>query len=180
MKFTELDINGVFLIESQIYRDDRGFFLESFNQKEFHQTIDKDVIFVHDNHSQSKKNVFRGLHFQKPPHAQAKLVRVTKGKALDVFLDIRENSSTYGKIGKYELSSDDGKCLYIPKGIAHGFLALENETHFQYKCSDYYHPESEESILIEESKDFSIKLDSLLRNKKDLKGIVFKDFVSPF
>ena len=114
MKFTELDINGVFLIESQIYCDDRGFFLESFNQKEFHQTIDKDIIFVQDNHSQSKKNVFRGLHFQKPPHAQAKLVRVTKGKALDIFLDIRKSSSTYGKIGKYELSSDDGKCLYIP------------------------------------------------------------------
>ncbi len=149
-------------------------------KREFHQSIDKEITFVQDNHSQSKKNVFRGLHFQKPPHAQAKLVRVTKGKALDVFLDIRENSSTYGKIGKYELSSDDAKCLYIPKGIAHSFLALENETHFQYKCSDYYHPESEESILLEESKDFSIKLDSLLRNKKDLTGIVFKDFISPF
>lgn len=180
MKFTELDIIGVFLIEFEIHRDERGFFLESFNQKEFHQSIDKEITFVQDNHSQSKKNVFRGLHFQKPPHAQAKLLRVTKGKGLDVFLDIRENSSTYGKIGKYKLSSDDAKCLYIPKGIAHGFLALENETHLQYKCSDYYHPESEESILLEESKYFSIGLDSLLRNKKDLTGIVFKDFISPF
>lgn len=180
MKFTELDIKGIFLIESKVYSDERGFFLESFNQKEFQKTIDSNMLFVQDNHSESKKNVFRGLHFQNPPYAQAKLLRVTKGKALDIFLDIRKNSSTYGKTGHYELSENDGKCLYIPKGIAHGFLALENETHFQYKCSDFYHPRNEETILFEGYDEFPLSLDNLVRNQKDLKGISFENFVSPF
>ncbi len=175
-------LDGVVILEPRIFGDDRGYFYESFSQREFEEKVCK-TYFVQDNQSFSKYGVLRGLHFQKPPHAQSKLVRVVKGSVLDVTVDIRIGSPTYGKYVSVELSEDNHRQLFIPRGFAHGFVVLSDEALFQYKCDNFYAAESEGSILWNDS-DLSIdwgidKVDAIL-SPKDLKNPAFSDFVSPF
>lgn len=151
MKFIQTAIPEVVLIEPAIFEDERGWFMESFNEKRFHnelQTLGLSIptAFVQDNHSYSKKGVMRGLHYQLSPHSQGKLVRVVQGAAYDVAVDIRENSPTFGQWVGYELNAKKMQMLWIPIGFAHGFIALEDDTHFLYKTTDFYHKESEASI----------------------------------
>lgn len=145
MKATPLAISDVYLIEPQVFGDERGFFFESFNQAKFEQAIGRKVQFVQDNHSKSSKNVLRGLHYQ-TQHPQGKLVRVTQGEVFDVAVDIRPNSPTYGKWVGDILSADNKKQLWIPEGLAHGFLVLSETAEFLYKTTDYYAPEFEQCI----------------------------------
>ena len=146
MNIIETGIEGLWIIEPRIFGDSRGYFFESFSQKEFDEKIGP-VNFVQDNESKSCYGVVRGLHFQKPPHAQAKLVRVVKGKVLDVAVDLREGSPTYGKHCAVELSEENHRQMFIPKGFAHGFSVLSEEAVFQYKCDEYYAPHSEGHIV---------------------------------
>jgi len=153
--------------------------MESFSEKKLAEFI-PNLNFVQDNHSVSKKNVIRGLHFQKPPFAQAKLVRVAKGSVIDFVLDIRANSPTYGELFSIELSAVNNKMLYVPEGFAHGFLSLEDDTHFLYKCSQYYNPESESGILYSSLKELLKFIKEPLINKKDGELEEFKTFKTPF
>jgi dTDP-4-dehydrorhamnose 3,5-epimerase len=146
MKATPLAIPDVFLIEPQVFGDDRGFFFESFNHAKFEQAIGRKVQFVQDNHSKSSKGVLRGLHYQ-TEHAQGKLVRVTQGEVFDVAVDIRPESATYGKWVGEILSADNKKQLWVPEGLAHGFLVLSDTAEFLYKTTDYYAPEFEKCII---------------------------------
>lgn len=146
MKVTPLSITGVFLIEPEVFGDDRGFFFESFNQEKFEDVIGKKVNFVQDNHSKSIKGVLRGLHYQLPPKAQGKLVRVTQGEVFDIAVDIRKSSPTFGKwIGEI-LSASNKKQIWIPEGFAHGFLTLSDTAEFLYKTTDFYSNEHERAI----------------------------------
>jgi len=152
MKLTQTDIPDVVIIEPSIFSDERGWFMESFNEQRFHSELTKLGLsipnaFVQDNHSCSNKGVLRGLHYQIAPHAQGKLVRVTQGSAFDVAVDIRKGSFTYGKWVGVELSATNHKQLWIPEGFAHGFIALEDNTHFLYKTTNYYSKECERSII---------------------------------
>jgi len=144
-KKTETGIDGLIVIEPQAFGDKRGFFMETYTKKDFVELEIPDE-FVQDNHSKSKKAVLRGLHFQ-TRHVQGKLVRVIAGRAIDVAVDLRHGSGTFGKYHKIELTAEGGKMLYLPKGFAHGFLALEDDTEFLYKCTDYYAPEYDSGIL---------------------------------
>jgi len=146
MKFTQLSIPGLILIEPQVFGDDRGFFMETYSKREF---LDAgiDVDFVQDNHSRSGKAVLRGLHFQKPPFAQAKLIRVSQGEVLDVAVDIRPDSPTFGKWDSAHLTAENKNMFFIPAGFAHGFYVLSETADFQYKCSNFYDKESEGGIL---------------------------------
>lgn len=146
MYIIETDIEGVKIIEPKVFGDERGYFFESFSQRKFEEKVCK-IVFVQDNESLSEYGVVRGLHFQKPPHEQAKLVRVVKGKVLDVVVDIRKNSPTYGRHVSIELSAENKRQLFIPHGFAHGYAVLEKETIFQYKCDNYYAPDHEGAIL---------------------------------
>jgi len=147
MKVTPLNIPDVLLIEPRVFEDARGFFFESFREDVFRKETSLNVSFVQDNHSNSSKGVLRGLHYQLPPHAQGKLVRVIKGEVLDVAVDIRKSSPTFGQYITEILSSDNKKQLYIPEGFAHGFLTLSQTSEYLYKTTDFYHPESERCIL---------------------------------
>ncbi len=146
IQVTPTSITDVLIIEPKVFGDDRGFFFESFNQHEFNQAIGSEVKFVQDNHSKSKKAVLRGLHYQMQ-HTQGKLVRVTHGAVYDVAVDMRESSATFGKWVGVKLSAENKKQLWIPPGFAHGFLVVSDEAEFLYKTTDYYHPESEKSLL---------------------------------
>jgi len=146
MKVTSLKISDVKLIEPDVFEDERGFFYESFNQKKFNEAIGETISFVQDNHSKSSKGVLRGLHYQKAPFAQGKLVRVIAGRVFDVAVDIREDSPTYGQWAAEILSGENKKQLWIPEGFAHGFLTLSNEAEFFYKTTNFYNKESEQSI----------------------------------
>jgi len=175
MKATPLKIPDVLLIEPHVFEDARGFFFESFREDVFRKETSLNVSFVQDNHSKSVRGVLRGLHYQLPPHAQAKLVRVIQGEVLDVAVDIRKSSPTYGQYIAEILSSDNKKQLYIPEGFAHGFLTLSVTAEFLYKTTNFYHPESERCILWNDSilniswpKDLNIQL-----SPKDLSGISF-------
>jgi dTDP-4-dehydrorhamnose 3,5-epimerase len=175
MKVTPLSIPDVLLIEPSVFEDERGFFFESFREDIFRKETSLNVSFVQDNHSKSFKGVLRGLHYQLPPHAQGKLVRVIQGQVLDVAVDIRESSPTCGQYIAQILSSDNNKQLYIPEGFAHGFLTLSDTSEFLYKTTDFYHPESERCILwndktlnIDWPKHLDIQLSS-----KDLTGSIF-------
>jgi dTDP-4-dehydrorhamnose 3,5-epimerase len=143
MKVTKTAIEGVLILEPKVFGDERGFFMESFNQKAFTDAVGYEVSFVQDNHSRSAKGVLRGLHFQKQPHAQGKLVRVTQGAVFDVALDIRRDSSTYGRWVGVELSAENNKQMWIPAGLAHGFLVTSSTADFLYKTTDYYTPLAE-------------------------------------
>ena len=139
-------IEGVYIIEPTVFGDERGYFFESYNEERFRSETGIDVHFVQDNESRSKRGVLRGLHFQKKPYAQAKLVRVVQGKVLDVVVDIRKESPTFGKHIAVELSGNNHRQLFIPKGFAHGYVVMEDDTVFQYKCDEFYHPEAEGGI----------------------------------
>jgi len=147
MKVTPLSIPDVLLIEPHVFEDSRGFFFESFRENFLKKETSLDVSFVQDNHSKSSKGVLRGLHYQLPPHAQGKLTRVIQGEVLDIAVDIRESSPTYGQYVAEILSSNNKKQLYIPEGFAHGFLTLSETSEYLYKTTDFYHPESERCIL---------------------------------
>ncbi|MDG1440399.1 MAG: dTDP-4-dehydrorhamnose 3,5-epimerase [Flavobacteriales bacterium] len=172
-------IEGVYLIKPKIFKDERGYFFESFNQKEISKKTN--VSFVQDNQSLSSKNIIRGLHFQKPPFAQDKLVTVIKGSVLDVVVDIRVNSKTYGKYIIVELNEENHHQLFIPIGMAHGFLSLEDHTIFSYKCSDFYNKESEGAIKWNDP-DLNIKwpISNPILSEKDENAKKFSSFVSPF
>lgn len=172
-------LKDLLLISPKVHYDERGYFMESYNKKNLDNHIK--IEFVQDNESQSQKNVLRGLHFQKPPYGQAKLVQVISGSVLDVAVDLRKNSSTYGKYFKHILSSENKKQMFIPVGFAHGFLCLEDNTIFSYKCSNYYHKESEGSILWN---DPNLAIDWEIENpilaEKDKSAEKFLTFENPF
>lgn len=181
MEFIQTSLKGAYIIKPKVFQDERGFFVESYSEKVFAEN-GIDAKFVQDNHSLSvKKGVLRGLHFQLPPNEQAKLVRVTRGKVLDVIVDIRKNSPTYGKWEGVELSSDNFQILFIPRGFAHAFLTLEDNTEFMYKVDNFYAPESD-SGLIWNDPDIAIDwpINDPILSEKDAKLQKFKDFNSPF
>ena len=151
MKVTDTKIPDVKIIESKVFEDERGFFFESFNYKKFEEAIGRKVSFVQDNHSKSSKGVLRGLHYQLPPHAQGKLVRVVQGEVFDVAVDIRKSSPTFGKWVAETLSAENKKQLWIPEGFLHGFLTLSETAEFLYKVTDYYSKESERCIRWDDS-----------------------------
>lgn len=146
MKFTKTPIEGVLLCEPKVFGDARGFFYESFNQRAFDEAVGHPVQFVQDNHSRSAKGVLRGLHFQRAPHAQGKLVRAAAGAVWDVAVDIRRGSATYGQWFGVELSAENHRQLWIPPGLAHGFIVLSDSADFLYKTTDYYAPQAEGAI----------------------------------
>ena len=182
MVVKELDPNGPVVITPNIFGDDRGYFFESFNDKEFREKV-CDTTFVQDNESKSCRGVLRGMHFQKPPYAQAKLVRVVKGAVLDVVVDIRKNSPNYGKHYKVELTADNHQQFFVPRGFAHGFVALEDDTIFQYKCDNLYNKESEGSIAYDDP-DIGIEWPNIIENfiisDKDKLNKQLKDIENPF
>ena len=143
MRVLKTDIEGVVIVEPKVFGDERGYFMESFSERDFEAHTGLNVRFVQDNESCSKRGVLRGLHFQREPYAQAKLVRVVRGRVLDVAVDIRPESPTFGKYVMTELSGDNHRQMFSPKGFAHGYVVLEDDTVFQYKCDEYYHPETE-------------------------------------
>lgn len=169
MNIIETDIKGLYVIEPKVFGDSRGYFFEAFSQREFEKVIGP-VNFVQDNESKSCYGVVRGLHFQKGTNAQAKLVRAVKGKVLDVAVDLREGSLTYGKHFAVELSEDNHRQMFIPKGFAHGFSVLSEEAIFQYKCDAYYAPESEGAVAWDDPDlaiDWRIPADKVLLSAKD-------------
>jgi dTDP-4-dehydrorhamnose 3,5-epimerase len=176
MKVTPLSISDVLLIEPHIYEDSRGFFFESFREDIFKKKTSLNVSFVQDNHSRSSRGVLRGLHYQLPPHPQGKLTRVIQGEVLDIAVDIRKSSPTFGQYVSQILSMNNKKQLYIPEGFAHGFLTLSDTSEFLYKTTDFYHPECERCIIwndptlnIRWHKNLNIQLSS-----EDLLGKSFK------
>ena len=180
MIITPTPIKNLLILEPQIFKDDRGYFYESYNKNRFSELGINDV-FVQDNQSCSKKGVIRGLHFQIPPYSMTKLVRVVKGSVMDVAVDLRKDSPTYGHHFSVLLSEENHKQFYIPVGFAHGFVTLEDDTVFAYKCSQFYHKESEVTILFD---DPTLKIDWGVKNpiitEKDKQGILFQHFISPF
>ena len=143
MNVVKTAIDGVLILEPKVFGDARGFFMESFNQKAFNEAVGHEVVFVQDNHSRSSKGVLRGLHYQLPPHAQGKLVRVTQGAVFDVAVDIRQGSATFGKWVGVELTGENHRQLWLPPGMAHGFLVTSESADFLYKTTDYYAPQAE-------------------------------------
>ena len=179
-KLIETNLKDLLIIEPDVFGDSRGYFEELYNQKAFaEQGFDQG--FVQDNLSLSRKGALRGLHFQAPPHAQGKLVFVTMGRVLDVAVDIRPSSPTYGQSAAYELSADNHRMLFVPKGFAHGFSVLSDSCLFQYKCTDYYNKESEGGILWNDP-DLAIdwQVESPIVSDKDKALPLFKDFETPF
>ena len=179
MKITKVEIPGLLIIEPRVFEDKRGEFMETFSLKKLDEQI-PNLSFVQDNESVSKKGVFRGLHFQKPPHAQAKLVRVTQGRVMDYALDLRHESETFKNLYQIELSADNRKMLYIPKGFAHGFQALEENTFFQYKCSNYYEPSAEGGIFYETVPGLNLESKNPITNEKDRQLEKLDKFITPF
>ncbi len=182
MEIIKCDLEGVVIIEPRLFNDDRGYFYESFSEREFTEKVCK-TTFVQDNQSKSSYGVLRGLHFQKAPHAQSKLVRVIKGKVLDVAVDIRTGSPTYGKHVAVELTEENHRQLFIPRGFAHGFVVLSEEVIFQYKCDNFYSKESEGAIIwndVDLGIDWGIDESEAILSDKDKINTSFKDFVSPF
>ncbi len=181
MEFKKEKIEGLISFYPKVFGDDRGFFLESFNEEKYLDIIGVSFNFVQDNFSMSAKGVLRGLHFQIPPFEQGKLVQVTTGKAIDVAVDIRKDSPTYGQHVMVLLDSIQKNQLWIPPGFAHGFCALEDNTIFNYKCTNYYSPDSERSILWNDT-DLQINwnIEDPTISAKDKQAMNFKDFISPF
>ncbi len=182
MNVIKTNIEGVLILEPRIFKDTRGYFFESYSKRVFEENVGP-IDFVQDNQSESVKGVVRGLHFQKPPFAQSKLVRCIKGRVLDVAVDIRRGSPTYGKHVAVELSEHNHRQLFIPRGFAHGFSVLSDVAVFQYKCDNYYHPESEGGISIADKTlgiDWRIDSTEALLSEKDTRLPLLADFVSPF
>ncbi|MDE5871075.1 MAG: dTDP-4-dehydrorhamnose 3,5-epimerase [Muribaculaceae bacterium] len=182
MEIIKTNIEGVVIIEPRIFKDTRGYFFESFSKREFDEKVAK-VDFVQDNESCSTYGVMRGLHFQKPPFAQAKLVRCVKGAVLDVAVDIRKGSPTYGQHVAVELTEGNHRQFFIPRGFAHGFAVLSDVAIFQYKCDNYYHPEADGGISILDDNlgiDWRIDPSKAILSEKDMGHPLIKDFDSPF
>lgn len=179
----ETAIPGVLIIEPKAFGDARGYFMESFNAREFAKKTGLEVTFVQDNLSKSRRGVLRGLHFQRPPFAQSKLVGVVKGRVLDVAVDIRKGSATYGQHVAVELTEENHKQMFIPRGFAHGFAVLSEEAIFQYKCDAFYAPEAEGGISILDASlgiDWGLPMTEAILSEKDTQHPLFKDFESPF
>jgi dTDP-4-dehydrorhamnose 3,5-epimerase len=180
VKINKTFIEDILIIEPQLFKDDRGFFYESYNKN--HLDKKNNIVFVQDNESYSIRGVIRGLHFQKPPHAQTKLVRCISGRVLDIVVDLRKDSKTFGESFSVELSSENNKQLLIPKGFAHGFQVLSNEAIVNYKVDQYYNSDSESGIIWND-KDLLIKWNQDIEpilSKKDLILESFKNLKSPF
>jgi dTDP-4-dehydrorhamnose 3,5-epimerase len=170
MQVIETKLKGCFVIEPRIFGDERGYFFESFNKEKFKELTGIDIEFVQDNEAFSNRGVLRGLHFQKGKYAQAKLVRVVKGKVLDVVVDLRANSVTYGQSFSCVLSEENKKQLFVPKGFAHGYAVLEDNTVFVYKCDNYYNPASEGGIVYNDESlniDWVLSPDEIILSEKD-------------
>jgi dTDP-4-dehydrorhamnose 3,5-epimerase len=171
MTVKETKLQGCFIIENRVFEDKRGYFYESFNQKQFNQLTGSNINFVQDNESFSTKGVLRGLHYQTGIHAQAKLVRVIKGKVLDLAIDLRKNSLTFGEYLSLELTEENKKQLFIPRGFAHGFVVLSDTALFSYKCDNYYNKESEGGIIYNDPTlniDWQLPEKSLIVAEKDV------------
>ncbi|WP_289091682.1 dTDP-4-dehydrorhamnose 3,5-epimerase [uncultured Bacteroides sp.] len=182
MNIIKTDIEGVVIIEPRIFTDARGYFFESFSERDFCKEV-REIKFVQDNESKSSYGVMRGLHFQRPPFTQSKLVRVIKGAVLDVAVDIRKGSPTYGKHVAVELTEDNHRQFFVPRGFAHGFAVLSDEAIFQYKCDNFYAPEADGGISILDDSlgiDWRIPMDKAILSEKDTKHSLLKDFDSPF
>lgn len=182
MNFIRTAIDGVVILEPRLFEDTRGYFFESYSQLEFNENVGK-ISFVQDNESKSSYGVMRGLHFQRPPFAQSKLVRCVKGAVLDVAVDVRKGSPTYGQHIAVELTEDNHRQFFIPKGFAHGFAVLSETAIFQYKCDEFYHPEADGGIsILDESLgiDWHIPANSIKLSPKDMNHPLLKDFDSPF
>ena len=177
MNVIKTDLDGVVIIEPRIFNDDRGYLFESFSERDFFANV-REIHFVQDNESKSSYGVLRGLHFQKPPFAQSKLVRVIKGAVLDVAVDIRVGSPTFGKYVAVELSADNHRQFFIPRGFAHGFSVLSDEVIFQYKCDNFYAPQYEGAIAWNDPSlniDWRIPADDVVLSEKDKKHPLLKD-----
>ena len=182
MNIIETTIKGVYIIEPRVFADARGYVFESFSEREFQEAVGP-VHFVQDNESMSSYGVMRGLHFQRPPYTQAKLVRCVKGRVLDVAVDIRKGSPTYGQHVAVELSEDNHRQFFVPHGFAHGFSVLSETAIFQYKCDNYYAPQADGGIsVLDESLgiDWQIPMDKAILSEKDTKHALLKDFETPF
>ena len=194
MDVIKTTIDGVVIIEPRVFNDARGYFFESFSQREFDEKVlpllqtsalspQTSLRFVQDNESKSSYGVMRGLHFQRPPFTQSKLVRCVKGAVLDVAVDIRKGSPTYGQHVAVELTEDNHRQFFIPKGFAHGFAVLSETAVFQYKCDEFYHPEADGGISILDDSlgiDWHIPIDKAILSEKDTKHPLLKDFDSPY
>ena len=182
MEVIKTALDGVVVIEPRLFEDARGYFFESFSQREFDEKVGK-VVFVQDNESKSSYGVMRGLHFQRPPFTQSKLVRCVKGAVLDVAVDIRLGSPTYAQHVAVELTEENHRQIFIPKGFAHGFAVLSETAVFQYKCDEFYHPEADGGISILDDSlgiDWRIPMGKAILSEKDTKHCLLKDFDSPF
>lgn len=182
MNTLQTSIPGVVIIEPRLFKDDRGYFFESFSERDFNAQV-REVKFVQDNESMSSYGVMRGLHFQRPPYTQSKLVRCVKGAVLDVAVDIRKGSPTYGQHVAVELTEENHRQFFVPRGFAHGFAVLSETAIFQYKCDNFYHPEADGGISILDDSlgiDWHIPTDHAILSEKDTKHPLLKDFDSPF
>lgn len=188
MEVIKTNIEGPVILEPKIFGDARGYFFESFSQREFDEKVaipqyGKPIIFVQDNESMSSYGVMRGLHFQRPPFTQSKIVRCVKGKVLDIAVDIRKGSPTYGQHVAVELTEDNHRQFFVPKGFAHGFVVLSETAIFQYKCDEFYHPEVDGGINIQDETlgiDWRIKMEEALLSEKDTKHAKLADYDTPF
>ena len=179
MKVIDTEIEGLVILEPQVFGDDRGYFFESFSLKRFEEKVSK-TVFVQDNESKSKYGVLRGLHYQLPPYTQAKLVRVVKGRVLDVAVDIRKGSPTFGKHVAVELSEENKLQFFLPKGFAHGFAVLSEEAVFQYKCDEYYAPDHEGAIRYDDPElgiDWKLPVEDIILSEKDKKHPRLQDAI---
>lgn len=181
MEFIETSLKGAYLIKPKVFRDERGFFLEFYSEKVFKEN-GINAKFVQDNHSLSvKKGVLRGLHFQLPPNVQAKLFRVTRGRVYDIIVDLRKNSPTFGKWQNLELSSENFEMIFVPRGFAHGFVTLEENTEIIYKVDNFYAPESDSGIVWNDpTLSINWPIENPILSEKDSQLQFFKDFISPF
>lgn len=183
MEIIKTAIEGPLIIEPRVFPDSRGYFFESWNRRAFREALGRDIEFVQDNESCSVRGVMRGLHFQRPPHAQAKLVRCVEGRVLDVAVDIRKGSPTYGEHVAVELTAANHRQFFIPRGFAHGFAVLSDRAVFQYKCDNYYAPEADGGISILDPTlgiDWRILPAEAILSEKDTRHPLFADFESPF
>ena len=182
MEIIKTDIEGVVILEPRIFKDERGYFFESFSQREFDEKV-MPIRFVQDNESMSTYGVMRGLHYQKMPYTQSKLVRCTHGKVLDIVVDIRKGSSTFGQHVAVELSDENHRQLFIPRGFAHGFAVLSDVAVFQYKCDNFYAPQAEAGIQLRDEElgiDWKIPTSEAILSEKDKKYPYLRDAVSDF
>lgn len=182
MKVIQTSIDGVVILEPKVFRDARGYFFESFSQREFEENVRK-INFVQDNESMSSYGVMRGLHFQCPPFTQSKLVRCVKGSVLDVAVDIRKGSPTYGQHVAVKLTEENHRQFFVPRGFAHGFAVLSETAVFQYKCDNFYAPEADGGISIKDTSlgiNWLIPTENSILSDKDIKHLCLKDFDSPF